>query len=104
MVVGHAEYAMCILVSSFREIQRTQVGRAVFSLFLWLLTSQEERFRIQGGLEFQHVLLSVTIYVSHLLLGLEARRNYGHDRLTCQGTTVALPTWVLLSYLACQLP
>lgn len=50
ILVGRAESAVCVFVSTFREAPRTQVGRAVFSSFLWPLTSQEKWFRIRGDL------------------------------------------------------
>lgn len=51
-VVRHALSAMCILVSAFKEPQRTQAGRPIFSLLLGLLTTQEKGFQTGEACHF----------------------------------------------------
>lgn len=44
--------AVCILVSAFREPQRTQAGRPIFSFLLGLLTTQEKGFQTREACNF----------------------------------------------------
>lgn len=62
------------------------------------------RFQIPGRLSFQYALLSVTIYIPHLVLVLEAGKNYGHNSVICGGTTVAVWSHVASSFHETQSP
>lgn len=103
-VFQHALSTVCILVSAFKEPQRTQAGRPIFSLLLGLLTTQEKGFQTEEACNFNTFNCLWPFRSPHLLLELKAQKNYGHSWCPCQETTVALLIWVLLSYLACQLP